>query len=244
MGPLRQQLEDRVAEVNRWRGRGGQADRGGSARPFCRRGWPKTRSQLSANTGPSSSTTTAAPATRRPMNRRNALRRTICFSSSRGSARVTTQSRSSRGSERTALSSNRTQGRFQTLARITSCRASRRCARALFPTPAGPTSSTISGRAAPFRPVMIPLQLAPQDGLQLAEHGGKGPAGIHDVHPPAAPVGIPHELAAGPHIVGGLVGLAPHGGFRVDAQQDENVGSENVPVVARLGRYEDRKSVV
>src|SRR5207249_9232212 len=31
----------------------------GSARPFCRRGWPKTRSQLSANTGPSSSTTTA-----------------------------------------------------------------------------------------------------------------------------------------------------------------------------------------
>src|SRR5205814_1340082 len=76
----------------------------GSARPFCRRGWPNTRSQLSANTGPSSSTTTAARPTRRPTNRRNALRRTICFSSSRGSARVTTQSRNSRGSERTALS--------------------------------------------------------------------------------------------------------------------------------------------
>src|SRR5712691_1381725 len=210
----------------------------GSARPFWRRGWPNTRSQLSANTGPSSSTTTAAPATRRPTNRRNALRRTICFSSSRGSARVTTQSRSSRGSERTALSISSAQGRFQTLARTTSRRASRRCARALFPTPAGPTSSTISGRAAPLRPVMIPLQLAPQDGLQLGEHGGQRPAGVHDMHPPAAPIGIPHQLAAGAHIVGGLVGLALHGGFGIDAQQDENVGSENVAVVARLGRYE------
>src|SRR5207249_209349 len=210
----------------------------GSARPFCRRGWPKTRSQLSSNTGPSPSTTPAAPGTRRPMNRRNALRRTICFNSSRGSARVTTQSRSSRGNERTALSISSAAGRFQTLARTTSGRARRRSARALFPTPAGPTSSTISGRAAPFRPVMIPLQLAPQDGLQLGEHGGQRPAGIHDVHPPAAPVGIPHELAAGAHVVGGLVGLAPHGGFGIDAQQDENIGSENVPVVARLGRHE------
>src|SRR2546430_9621399 len=41
-----------------------------------------------------------------------------------------------------------------------------------------------------------------------------------------------------PILVGGLVGLAPHGGFGIDAQQDENVGSENVPGVARLGRYE------
>src|SRR5256885_2123799 len=144
----------------------------GSARPFCRRGWPKTRSQLSANTGPSSSTTTAARATRRPTNRRNALRRTICFSSSRGSARVTTQSRSSRGSERTALSISSVAGRFQTLAPTTSGRASRRCARALFPTPPGPTSSTISGRAAPFRPVMIPLQLAPRVGLQPRRPAG------------------------------------------------------------------------
>src|SRR6266542_5589063 len=209
----------------------------GSRRPFWRRGWPNTRSQLSAKTGPSSSTTTRAPATRRATNRRSAFRRTICFSSSSGSERVTTQRPSSRGSERTALSTSNARGRFHTLARTTSRRASRRSARALFPTPAGPTSSTTSGRAAPFRPVMTALQLAPQDGLQLGEHCGQRAAGIHDLHPAAAPVGVPHQLAAGAHVFGGLVGLAAHRGLGIHAQQDENIGDEDLPVIARLEGY-------
>src|SRR5882762_4684320 len=100
------------------------------------------------------------------------------------------QRRTSWGSDRTPLSSNSARGRFQTLARTTSCRASNRSARALFPTPAGPTSSTTIGRDAPFRLVMTPLQLAPQDGFQLGEHVGQRPAGIHDMHAPAAPIGI------------------------------------------------------
>src|SRR3989441_5748123 len=210
----------------------------GSARPFWRRGWPNTRSQLSANTGPSSSTTTRAPATRRPTYRRSALSRTICFSSSRGSERVMTQSRSSSGSERTPLSSNSARGRFQMLARITSCRASSRSARALLPAPAGPTSSTTRGRDVPFRLDSISLQLAPEDGLEIAQHRGERLPGVHDVGAAAGPVGVPHDLATLADVVRWLVRLATDGDLGVDTQYDENIGRQDLAVVPRLHRKE------
>src|SRR5437867_32829 len=59
-------------------------------------------------------------------------------------------SRKSNGSDRTKLSRSRRRGRFHTLARTTPPGARSRSASTLLPAPAGPTSSTTTGRITPL----------------------------------------------------------------------------------------------
>src|SRR5437588_148219 len=140
--------------------------------------------------------------------------------------------------ERAALSSRSHRGRFHTLARTTPLRAVNRSARALLPTPAGPTSSTSRGRVVSFSGAITTSQLPPYDGLQTGQDVVERPAGVDHVRARGTPIRRPHDVAAPANVLLRLVGLAPYGDLGVDPQHDEQIRRQDAPVVARFRRQQ------
>src|SRR6266853_4752949 len=147
--------------------------------------------------------------------------------SSQGKGRVRALTARRVGSDRTAFSSHGPRGRFQMLARTTPGRRARCSLSALFPAPAGPTSSATRGMG---------LQLRPDDGLEILDDLAQRAPGFHEVRTAAGPVDVADHAVAMAHVVRGFRGLALYGGLGIDAEHDQDVGSEDVLVIAALRR--------
>src|SRR6266700_3272888 len=62
------------------------------------------------------------------------------------------------------------------------------------------------------------------------------PPGFHEVRTAAGPVDVPDHPVAVAHVVGGFGGLTLYGGLGIDREHDQDVGSEDVLVIAALRR--------
>src|SRR6185503_18198550 len=92
------------------------------------------------------------------------------------------------------------------------------CASVLLPEPAGPTSS------------ITMLERLPHAALQLGQHFGERPAGV-DLLRARIPRRAGHQLRARAYVRLWLVRLATNGGFRVDAQHEQQVRRRDTLVV-------------